>query len=683
MAFSTGVLLQAGVEIRVEAEKSKGPVREMVFGHNLECADNRGLFGTPSSAPEPRSLEVKYGQGYWDPEGKRPAPGVIEIMKTVPFGSLRYPGGCLAHNFRWKETIGPIAERGSRNWAFGLDEYIELCRALKCEPQIIITDYGLERGEIPQDAADLVEYLNMPAEPRYPWAMKRAANGHPEPYGVRYFEMGNESIHGNHGCSPTRRYSAAEYVDYFNETAAAMKKVDPSIQIGTQAIPAAEGWDRIVFDGTAKNADFAIIHSYYPQVESLKPGEAFKAVMAGNEQFGYRLAQYVDAMRKAGRLLPIGITEFNIRSIKGSADAYRYSYLAGMQCSELWCRFLQPENNILTANYWHLLNAMYGVIVTIPGAAVPENYTGKLLEMKAAARFFQTLKSFTGQEIVPVEVKGAPRYETVASPGVLAARGDRVISPDGKFEPVPIGKFNLSKLNGKHLSATGSAESGELTIRFDQYSGEAYPEFAFISRPANIPEGDAWQIEVSFEARYTPAPDCTGAATLGLGFMDARGWNATHCAQAVYAVNTAREWTKFSARLNLLNDTRRVALLARMQHTNGTLTGTLEFRDLKAAVRPAGRFPAYSGMSSFATKSADGRKLFLIVFNRSLDETIPAQIDLDGFNAGTGRVETLYQENPGMVKYFDPVRETVKVDGAKLNWSFLPHSMTAFEFDAK
>lgn len=50
-----------------------------------------------------------------------------------------------------------------------------------------------------------------------------------------------------------------------------MKKVDPSILVGTQTVLGGDEWDRVVYEGTAKNADFAIYHSYYPQVDSLEP----------------------------------------------------------------------------------------------------------------------------------------------------------------------------------------------------------------------------------------------------------------------------------------------------------------------------------------------------------------------------------------------------------------------------
>lgn len=682
VAASVLVLGAAEPVITVDAKADRGPVRELVFGHNVEAADNRGIFTAPLAQPEPRGLEVEFGQGYWDAENSRPAPGVVEIMKTVPFGALRYPGGCLAHNYDWKLTVGPRGKRGSGNWAFGLDEYLETCRALGCEPQIIIPDYAMEMKALPQNAADLVEYLNMPAEKRYPWAMKRAEYGHPEPYGVKYFEIGNETIHGNHGGNPTRRYSPAEYVEYFNSVAAAMKKVDPSILVGTQTVLGGDEWDRAVYEGTAKNADFAIYHSYYPQVDSLEPGPAFRSVMAGNEQMRRRLRGFHRRMKEAGRDMPLGITEFNIRSIAGKKDAYRYSYLAGMQCAELWLDFLQPEANVLMANYWHLLNAMYGVIVTIPGADVPAGYDGKLLEMKAAARFFQTLKSHLGTELAATSQKNVPVFEANASPGVLAAKGDRFIPGDGPFVPLPLNAFRLNNLTMPGMSAEGSNASRSLTVRFRDFRQETYPDFVTVFRPKEIPMGRAWELEVSFEAKFTPAPDSTGSATIGLGMMDIRGWAATHNATAIYGINVAKEWTRFRETLLSLDDTQAMVLTGRVQHVQGAISGTLEIRDLRVAARPAGQCPAYQGLSSFASRSADGKTLWLIVFNRSLDSEIPAKIELEGFRYAAGSAEVLYQDDPGTVKYFEPQKEAVPGSGSSFRWKFKPHSMTAFTLTA-
>lgn len=669
------------VTITVDAARNRGPVRELVFGQNIECGDSRGVFSLPADAPTPRPFEVTWGQGYWDPVNNRPDPAVVEIMKALPFGALRYPGGCLAHNFRWKESVGPLENRGSHIWKFGLDEYLAVCAALQCEPQIIVTDYGLDAAEIPQDAADLVEYLNMPAEPKYPWAMKRAANGHKEPYGVKYFEIGNESYHGNHANKPFRRFTEQEYARYFNATVAAMKKVDPSIKTGYVMDGIESPWNPVVAKECASLADFAVVHSYYPQIDALGPEPAFKAAMAGGPQFDHMLEEFRKIIRLGGRELPIGLTEFNVRSIAPGPNAWRFSFLAGMQNAETWCKLIQPGENILMANYWSLLNAMYGVVVTLPGAKVPP--AGKSVEYKAAARFFRTLKSFTGAELVGCTVTGAPKFEAAAAPGVLASHGDKLVAEGGQTINVPIEKYELSRFKPfeNNLRVSGSREKRDLTVEIRDFGKEAYPVFAFARRPASIPAGTAWNAAVSFEARFVPAPDSTGSATLGFGFMDARGWEATRCAAAVYGVNTAREWTKFSHPLQMLGDSERLALLVRFQHMNGKLSGKLEFRNIEITARPAGHFPAYPGISAYATKSADGKKLFVIVFNRSYDQAIPVRIKLDHFKAAKVSREELFQENVATVKDFDPTRKQEAATGDALRFRLPPHSMTALAFE--
>ena len=109
---------------------------------------------------------------------------------------------------------------------------MELCRKMNWEPLFTLTDYALPAEELPQHLANLVEYLNAPATPEHPWAMKRAEWGHKEPYGVKYFELGNESNHGSHNLVPRRHYTPEEYAAYFRSCAAAMRKIDPAVQLG-------------------------------------------------------------------------------------------------------------------------------------------------------------------------------------------------------------------------------------------------------------------------------------------------------------------------------------------------------------------------------------------------------------------------------------------------------------------
>ena len=150
-----------------------------------------------------------YGYGSWDNENDKIFDDFNRLAKEASFGSVRYPGGTVSNLFTWKDSIGPKDERttiiAGNNFysgagetpvdpAFGVDEAMKwIYDDLKSEAIFV---YGFGRGN-PQDAADLVEYLNAPNDGSNPnggvdWAAVRAENGHEEPYGVIRFELGNE-----------------------------------------------------------------------------------------------------------------------------------------------------------------------------------------------------------------------------------------------------------------------------------------------------------------------------------------------------------------------------------------------------------------------------------------------------------------------------------------------------------
>ena len=151
----------------------------------------------------------KDGYGSWDTTNNEIASAFNDLVKDAGFGSVRYPGGTVSNLFTWKDSIGPLEDRTTTiagnnfyssagenpvNPVFGLDEAMKWIYDDLDGEAIYV--YGLGRGN-PQDAADLVEYLNAPNDGSNPnggtdWAQVRAENGHEEPYGVKCFEIGNE-----------------------------------------------------------------------------------------------------------------------------------------------------------------------------------------------------------------------------------------------------------------------------------------------------------------------------------------------------------------------------------------------------------------------------------------------------------------------------------------------------------
>jgi alpha-L-arabinofuranosidase len=133
---------------------------------------------------------------------------------------LRYGGSMVnAPEYRWKKMIGDRDHRPQyKGWwypystnGFGIEEFLQFCEAAKFEKV-----FAINIEETPQDAGDLVEYLNGPATSR--WGAERATNGHPAPYGVKYIEIGNEETTAEH------------YLERFKLLYDAMHARDPSVQ---------------------------------------------------------------------------------------------------------------------------------------------------------------------------------------------------------------------------------------------------------------------------------------------------------------------------------------------------------------------------------------------------------------------------------------------------------------------
>jgi alpha-L-arabinofuranosidase len=147
---------------------------------------------------------------------------LAEKLDALKFKYIMFPGGTAAESasmdscWNWKNSIGPLEQRpgSTRNrWDykndlyFGLDEYFQLCEDLGAEP-VYVTSVGIRKSPaskrwwglcpldkmqpIIDDILDLLEYCN--GSTSTVWGAKRAANGHPKPYHLKYIEIGNENF---------------------------------------------------------------------------------------------------------------------------------------------------------------------------------------------------------------------------------------------------------------------------------------------------------------------------------------------------------------------------------------------------------------------------------------------------------------------------------------------------------
>lgn len=130
---------------------------------------------------------------------------VVEALKEIQVPVLRWPGGCFADEYHWKDGIGPKETRKkmiNTHWggvvednSFGTHEFMELCRQVGCKTYI---NGNLGSGTV-QEMSEWVEYMTF--EGVSPMADLRKANGHEAPWRVDYFGVGNE----NWGCGGNMR----------------------------------------------------------------------------------------------------------------------------------------------------------------------------------------------------------------------------------------------------------------------------------------------------------------------------------------------------------------------------------------------------------------------------------------------------------------------------------------------
>jgi alpha-N-arabinofuranosidase len=162
---------------------------------------------------------------------------VIAQLQQINAGVYRFPGGNFVSAHEWRNAIGPRDKRPpiyDPVWKavqpndVGTDEFLTLCRLLGADPYITASAGFGDAWS----AAQLVEYVN--GDLSTPMGKLRAKNGHPEPYGVKLWGIGNEPW----GDWQFGHMPVAQYVHKHNDFAKAMRKVDPSIVlIGGGALP--------------------------------------------------------------------------------------------------------------------------------------------------------------------------------------------------------------------------------------------------------------------------------------------------------------------------------------------------------------------------------------------------------------------------------------------------------------
>lgn len=177
--------LETGAEytVKLNPAERRGTVAPGIFGHMVEMIGTTiydGVWvGEDSSIPNDDGLRLD----------------TIEAYRQLRAPAFRWPGGTIADTYHWRDGIGPRSQRPRimNFWqevepnSFGTDEFLRWCAAIGAEP-VIQTNIGM--GD-PREILAWMEYANGTYDTQY--AELRRQNGHPEPYGVKYWTIGNET----------------------------------------------------------------------------------------------------------------------------------------------------------------------------------------------------------------------------------------------------------------------------------------------------------------------------------------------------------------------------------------------------------------------------------------------------------------------------------------------------------
>ncbi|WP_420458141.1 alpha-N-arabinofuranosidase [Neolewinella sp.] len=216
---------------------------------------------------------------------------VVEALRDLKIPNLRWPGGCFADTYHWKDGIGPKEDRPSilNVWwgnvkednSFGTHDFLNMCELLDTEPYL---SANVGSGT-PQELADWIKYTTHPAGTS-PMPDLRAENGREEPWDVKFWGIGNEAW----GCGGNMR--AEYYADIYRRYATFTSDWGNSgelVRIASGASSEDYNWTEVLMKNIPKNLIEAIALHHYSVIDWSAKGPAT----------GFSERQYFSTMREA------------------------------------------------------------------------------------------------------------------------------------------------------------------------------------------------------------------------------------------------------------------------------------------------------------------------------------------------------------------------------------------------
>ncbi len=357
-AFSISVNAQdLKARIKVDVERKIGDIDKNIYGNFTEHL-GRCIYG-----------------GIYDPASRNAnADGfrkdVIDPTKNLGVSVVRWPGGNFVSGYHWMDGIGQKTERPKRKdlaWGdiesnqIGTDEFMKWASLVNVQPYISV---NMGTGTL-DEARNWVEYCNAPTGLNY--SDLRAKNGHPAPYNVTYWGLGNEVD----GPWQMGHKSAEDYSKFALEAAKLMKWSDDKIKLiasgssnyGSDWI----GWNRTVLNTLGEYIDYISLHHYignydkdhYKFMASTMFTENVIKITAG-------LINEASTKNKIKKPIYIAVDEYNVwyRAFNEAKLEEHYNMQDARVIAEYLNCFLRNADIVKMANVAQLVNVIAPMMVT-------------------------------------------------------------------------------------------------------------------------------------------------------------------------------------------------------------------------------------------------------------------------------------------------------------------------------
>ncbi len=632
--------------IVVWCDKEIGEVNKKVFGNNF--------LGFDVSYHKGKAIHhyghCNYGAGLWDGKFGEPVDEPIKLAKEAGVKVVRFPGGCGAHLYNWKDAVG---ER--KHFLFGIDEFLKVAQLIGAEPIFTVSFFTGDK----EDVKELAEYTK----------------GR-----IKYFEIGNESWHGNH--KDVKKVSPEEYAEKYLSYYNAIKKANTKAQVG--AILWNKRWNQAILKIIKDKIDFGIVH-IYPTLcwgdclSKFTPEIIFYVTLALPEfQYQKYIKETLEALKKyAKKDVPLAVTEFNCGFVQKYPVPYRHTLGCALVNAELLKLFMKPENNILMANYWQFCNSFWGMIANGFNGDYKDLY--KPYYKRPNFYVFEFYHKHFGDVLLETETE----CEAYNLKDFIDYLGEKYL----KYAEVEIEgkdllknkKWIVEKVEGIEVKKDKADEE----ILVVEFKNPKKFNYYHTYKECEVEPDSFYKLEGFIRTEGLEVNEEEGGICLEA--QDIRGWTKTKWAKSTQKIKGTTSWIYVEKIFKTLPDTKKIKIVVRRIGEKPPLKGRVFVKSVKLyKVKVKDFYVPY--LSVNASKSKDGKKVYLMVINKNLKKDVEAEIRLKGFEAPISRakifvlrakrVDATNEGFPPKVKVY---KEEVQFKGDSFRYKFKKHSLTAIE----